>query len=123
VAFASEGSGVDASATSGFHTDIIAYSQGRGLFAGATLNGGMLTTDTDSNHAYYGRDLAARQVVMQMEANNPGADPLRVMLGRYGAPVTAHLGASAQQALSDTSMQPPISAPVQATPLAPPTRR
>jgi lipid-binding SYLF domain-containing protein len=122
AAFATYGSGIDASATSNLHKDIIAYSQGRGLFAGAALNGGMLTTDTDANHAYYGRDLAARQIVMQMEANNPGADPLRVMLGRYGAPVTAQLGAPSQlQALSNTGSEPP--APVHATPLAPPARK
>jgi lipid-binding SYLF domain-containing protein len=105
AAFATYGSGIDASATSNLHKDIIAYSQGRGLFAGAALNGGMLTTDTDANHAY-----------------NPGADPLRVMLGRYGAPVTAQLGAPSQlQALSNTGSEPP--APVHATPLAPPARK
>jgi lipid-binding SYLF domain-containing protein len=123
IAFATEGAGVDASATSGFHADIIAFSQGSGLFAGATINGGMLITDTGANHAYYGRDLAARQVVMQMEANNQGADPLRVMLGRYGAPVTAQLGAPSQQALSDQSMRTDTVAPVQATPLAPLSHR
>jgi lipid-binding SYLF domain-containing protein len=127
VAFASDGAGVDASATSGLHADIIAYSQGSGLFVGATLNGGMLITDTPANRAYYGRDLAARQVVLQMETSNPGADPLRVMLGRFGAPVTAHLDAPAQQAFSDPSSRSVPSAetlaPVRATPLAPPTRR
>jgi len=124
VAFASSGSGVDASATSNLRADIIAYSQGRGLFAGATINGGMLTTDTTANHNYYGRDLAARQVVMQMEATNPGADPLRVMLGRYGAPVTAQLGRPAQQAFEQPMQATPDTmVPVQATPLAPVSHR
>jgi lipid-binding SYLF domain-containing protein len=118
VAVATIGAGVDASSTRPFHADIIAYSMGRGLFAGAAVNGGMLTTDTVANHNYYGRDLAARQIVIQMEVNNPGADPLRVTLGRYGAPLSAQVERPRKQALSNTNDDNDRS-PIQSAPLAP----
>jgi len=127
VAFATAGSGVDASSTRGFHKDIIAYSQTRGLFAGVALNGGMLTTDTDANHSFYGRDLAARQIVMQMQVTNPGADPLRAMLGKFGAPLTAQLDSPPIQEALDPPRAPPPArtrsasvTPVRALPLPPP---
>ena len=114
VALATMGSGVDASSTGGLQADIRAYAQTRGLFAGVALNGGMLTTDTAANNAYYGRELAARQIVMQMEVNNPGADPLRATLGRYGGPVTAQLdpppsGAGERVAPVRSQALPPLS--------------
>jgi lipid-binding SYLF domain-containing protein len=118
IAVATVGAGIDASTTRPFHADIIAYSLGRGLFAGVALNGGMLTTDTVANHNYYGRDLAARQIAVQMEVNNPGADPLRVMLGRFGAPLSAQVDRPRRQALSapgGDAARPTI----QATPLPP----
>jgi lipid-binding SYLF domain-containing protein len=122
VAFATVGAGIDASSTRPFHADIIAYSLGRGLFAGIALNGGVLTTDTTADHNYYGRDLAARQIAIQMEVNNPGADPLRAMLGRYGAPLAAHLEPPRRQALSDPAGEPAPRPLIQSAPL-PPIRR
>jgi lipid-binding SYLF domain-containing protein len=89
IAFAVYGAGIEGDTTAALRADIVAFSQDRGLFAGVALNGSMLTTDTVANRAYYGQDLAARQIVVQMQANNPGADPLRAMLARWGgAPAT-----------------------------------
>jgi lipid-binding SYLF domain-containing protein len=86
VAFAAMGSGVG-SGSSGALADIQVFAQTRGLFAGVQLSGDVLTTDTGSNNAYYGRELAARQIVIQMDANNPGANPLRAILTRLGSPI------------------------------------
>ncbi len=80
------GVGVQAATTAALSGDIVAFSRGRGLYAGASLAGSVMSTRTDWNNAYYGRDLAARQIVMEMQANNPGADPLRAVLGKYGTP-------------------------------------
>jgi lipid-binding SYLF domain-containing protein len=85
IAIATIGAGVEGDTTAALRADIVAYSETRGLFAGIALNGSMLTSDTAWNRAYYGSDLAARQIVMQMQVNNPGANPLRVMLSRFGA--------------------------------------
>jgi lipid-binding SYLF domain-containing protein len=84
IAVATIGSGVEGSTTAALHADIVAYSKTRGLFAGAVLQGSILSSDTAWNHAYYGADLAARQIVMQMQANNAGANPLRGLLTQYG---------------------------------------
>jgi lipid-binding SYLF domain-containing protein len=85
IAVATIGAGVEGDTTAALRADIVAFSQTRGLFAGVALNGSILTSDTAWNRAYYGSDLAARQIVVQMQANNPGANPLRAMLSRFGS--------------------------------------
>jgi SH3 domain-containing YSC84-like protein 1 len=80
------GAGAEADTTAALRADILATSQARGLFVSIALNGSLLASDTDWNRFYYGRDLAARQIVVQMQANNPGADPLRALLTRFGGP-------------------------------------
>jgi lipid-binding SYLF domain-containing protein len=91
IAIATIGAGVGGATTAALRADIVAFSISRGLFGGVSLQGSVMSTDTDWDQAYYGQPFAARQIVLQMQANNPGADPLRAMLSRYGspAPVTA----------------------------------
>ena len=89
LAIASYGGGAEAATTAAIGADIIAFQKSRGLFAGISLSGSIVATDTKANNAYYGKPLAARQITMQMEVNNPGADPLRAILMRYGAPAAA----------------------------------
>jgi hypothetical protein len=67
--------------------DIVAFSEARGLYGGISLEGSIMGARTDWNRAYYGSDLASRQIVLDMQAVNPGADPLREVLTRYGSPV------------------------------------
>jgi SH3 domain-containing YSC84-like protein 1 len=88
LAVATFGGGIEGATAPAMNADIVAFSNARGLFAGVSLSGTGMTTDTDANQAYYGQPLAARQIVVQMAANNPGADPLRAILSRYGAQVT-----------------------------------
>ena len=89
LAIASYGGGAEAATTAAVGADIIAFQKSRGLFAGISLSGSVVATDTKANKAYYGQPLAARQITMQMQVNNPGADPLRATLMRYGAPLAA----------------------------------
>jgi lipid-binding SYLF domain-containing protein len=84
ITVATAGAGAEAGTTAALRADILASSQSRGLYASIALNGSLVSSDTEWNRAYYGRDLAARQIVIQMQANNPGADPLRALLTRYG---------------------------------------
>ena len=37
------------------------------------------------DQAYYGRGYDARQIIIDMQGSNPGADPLRDVLTRYGS--------------------------------------
>jgi lipid-binding SYLF domain-containing protein len=89
IAFATVGAGIEGATTAAVGADIVAFAKTRGLFAGASLSGTGLSTNTDWNQAYYGQALAARQIVVQMQANNPGADPLRAVLTRFGAAAAA----------------------------------
>jgi len=93
VAFAAWGAGVQGSTTGAFGADIVAFTQTRGLFGGISLEGSMMGSQTDDNAAYYGQRYGARQIVIDMQARNPGADPLRELLTRYGAPAPAPVAA------------------------------
>lgn len=84
VAVATLGAGVQGSTTTAVGADIVAFAAARGLFGGVSLEGGVMSARIDSNQAYYGQPLAARQVVLQMQGMNPGADPLREVLTRNG---------------------------------------
>lgn len=85
VAVATVGAGIQGDTTAAVGADIVAYSASRGLYGGISLQGSVLTTQSDWDQAYYGQPVGARQIVMQMQASNPGADPLRDQLSRYGA--------------------------------------
>ena len=83
VAVASVGAGIAGSTTAALRADIVAYSTTRGLFAGVSLDGSLISTRSDWNAAYYGQPMAAQQLVIAHQGNNPGAAPLREMLGRF----------------------------------------
>ena len=127
IAIASIGAGVEGATTAGLGADIVVAAKSRGLFAGISLQGSVMTTRTSWNRAYYGRDLAARSIVMDMAASNPGADPLREVLTRYGGrgpvvgtavpPVTG-----TQTAQAPITSEPIARAPVQQQSLPPPRR-
>lgn len=96
VAVAAYGAGIQGSTTAAVGADIVAFSASRGLFGGIALEGSVMSAETAWNQAYYGQPYAARQLVMQMQGNNPGADPLRDVLTRYGS----------RNASTSTSVQP-----------------
>ena len=83
IAVATLGAGVSGSTTAAFRADIVAFSLARGLFAGVALDGSLIGVRSDWNQAYYGKPLAAQQIVLQGEGSNPGAEPLREILGRF----------------------------------------
>jgi lipid-binding SYLF domain-containing protein len=85
IAVASVGAGVQGSTTAAVGADIIAFAEARGLFGGVSLEGGVMSARVDENQSYYGQPLAPRQIVLQMQGVNPGADPLREILTRYGS--------------------------------------
>jgi SH3 domain-containing YSC84-like protein 1 len=84
VAVASVGAGIQGATTAAVGADIVAFAAARGLFGGVSIEGGVMSARIDENQAYYGQPLAARQIVSQMQGANPGADPLREVLTRYG---------------------------------------
>jgi lipid-binding SYLF domain-containing protein len=83
IAVATIGAGVEGSTTAALRADILAYAKTRGLFAGVSLQGSIISADSGDNQAYYGRPLSASQIVLQGEGDNPGTAPLREMLMKF----------------------------------------
>ncbi len=83
--FVDLGGGIEGATTAALRADIVGFTRARGLFAGIALGGSLMSTKSDWNQAYYGKPLAAQQIVVQMQASNPAADPLREVLMRYGS--------------------------------------
>ncbi len=127
VALVSIGAGVEGATTAALGADIVVVAESRGLFAGVSLQGSLLKSRTEYNRAYYGSDLGARQIVTAMQARNPGADPLREMLTRYGSGQPAMAGQTVpgtpigNQPVQLAPPPPPQPlGPVQSQPLPPP---
>lgn len=121
------GGGVEGATTAALNADVVGFTRARGLYAGVSISGSILGARTEWNQIYYGRPLAARQIVIGMEASNPAADPLREVLTRHGsrspvalAPQAPGYGAQGYGYPPGQPMQPQRIAPVQQQPLAPP---
>jgi lipid-binding SYLF domain-containing protein len=85
LAFATVGGAIQGGTTAAAGADIVSIARSRGLFAGLSLQGSILSYRPAWAASYYGREYSARQIVVSMEAHNPGSDPLRAMLLRYGS--------------------------------------
>jgi lipid-binding SYLF domain-containing protein len=63
--------------------DIVAVSRSRGLYAGISIEGSLVSRRNDDNAAYFGRPVSPEEIVLRMEAHNPGADNLRAALAAF----------------------------------------
>ena len=81
---ANYGTGVAGGMSTNLNTDIVTFSKSQGLYGGATVSGSSLSNDANAQQSYYGTDLSARQIVIDMQGANTGANPLRGTLARYG---------------------------------------
>jgi lipid-binding SYLF domain-containing protein len=84
VTVATLGAGVNGSMSTGLDADIISFSKTQGLYGGISLQGSIMSSDSGKDQDYYGTAYDARQIVVNMQGNNAGADPLRHMLSRFG---------------------------------------
>jgi lipid-binding SYLF domain-containing protein len=91
VALVTLGGGVEGATTTNLNADIVAFARTRGLFAGVSLQGSVMSSDSAGDQLYYGQPVGPVDIVMAMRANNPAADPLRSVLMRYGAQAPAPL--------------------------------
>ncbi len=85
LAFATLGVGMEGATTAALRADIVAVEKARGLFAGIALQGSIMSSDSVGDSAYYGQPVGPQDIVVAMRVNNPGADPLRAALIRYGS--------------------------------------
>ena len=70
------------STTTALRADIVAFAATRGLFAGVSLEGSVISQRTEWNQTYYGQGFSPQQIVLSGQGQNPGAEPLREMLTR-----------------------------------------
>ena len=98
--------GADASAAAGpvgrdlqagtdlqMRAEILSYSRARGLFAGVTVNGSTVTTDTDANYRFYNTRFNSTQIVV----GRPGRQaPSRCRSGGHVGEIRAAQGLQAQ---------------------------
>jgi lipid-binding SYLF domain-containing protein len=83
IAVATIGAGVQGSTTAALRADIVAFAQASGLYAGISIEGSILSARSEWNQTYYGKSLSAQQIVLNLEGQNPGAEPLKEMLARF----------------------------------------
>jgi lipid-binding SYLF domain-containing protein len=84
LTFATLGIGLEGATTTALRADIVALEKSSGLFAGISLQGSVLSSDSVGNRAYYGQPVGVEDIAVAMRVNNPGADPLRAVLMRFG---------------------------------------
>jgi len=78
------GAGVNGSMSTGLKADILTISKTQGLYGGISLAGSILGSDSGTDQSYYGSAYDARQIVVDMEGSNSGANPLRATLAKFG---------------------------------------
>ncbi len=83
ISVATLGAGVSGSTTAALRADVVAFARSRGLYIGISLDGSLISQKNDWDRAYYGQPIGAQQIVLQGQGSNPGAEPLREVLGRY----------------------------------------
>ena len=77
------GGGVEASTTTNVGYDILAFSQGIGLFGGASLEGAILVCRNDLNHGFYGIEIDPMGILIEHRVENARADSLRATLNAH----------------------------------------
>lgn len=83
ISIATVGAGISGGTTAALRADVVSVAKSRGLYAGVSLEGSILARRNEENAAYYGRSVSAEQIVLTMEAHNPGSDNLRAALIRW----------------------------------------
>ena len=81
VAVGPVGVGAEA-ATANLSADLVSYSRNKGLYAGISVEGAIVSPENRLAQAYYGREVTPTQILVQREVNNPHAAVLIAALER-----------------------------------------
>jgi lipid-binding SYLF domain-containing protein len=55
------------------NAEMLAWSRAKGVFAGVSLEGSTIRSDDSSNKNLYGKEVNAKQIIIQMEEKTPDA--------------------------------------------------
>jgi lipid-binding SYLF domain-containing protein len=83
VTMVAVGAGFEGASTAALGTDIVAFANSNGLFAGASLEGSYIDADNDWNALYYGQGATGKAIVVDRRFTNPGAETIRQFMGRW----------------------------------------
>ena len=83
VTMVAVGAGFEGATTAAAGSDIVAFANSNGLFAGVSLEGSYLDADNDWNALYYGGGATGRAIVVDRRFSNPGAEPIRQFFARW----------------------------------------
>jgi lipid-binding SYLF domain-containing protein len=70
--------GVGASST--VNTDMVSFARSKGAYAGLSLEGIVISPDTDANNAFYGNPVSPVDILVRAKTSNPAAAPLQQSL-------------------------------------------
>lgn len=73
-----KGRDAEAATDATMHAEMLTYSRARGLFAGVSLEGSTLRPDGSANNNLYGRDIKAREIVIDHKVGTPESGRLLV---------------------------------------------
>lgn len=74
------GKGIEAATTTNLRDDVYSYSRAKGLFAGVSLEGAVISAKSKWNTAYYGKSVTPRQIVLERAVEGRNADSLKSAL-------------------------------------------
>jgi lipid-binding SYLF domain-containing protein len=86
AAIGPKGRDAEAATDVAMRAEILTYSRARGLFAGVSLEGSTLRPDGSANNNLYGRDVTARQIVLEHKVGTPSAGQLFVSVLQKASP-------------------------------------
>ena len=68
-----KGRSAEAATDAMMSAEILSYSRSRGLFAGVSLEGSTLRQDNGANEDLYGREVSAKEIILEKKVNTPSA--------------------------------------------------
>ncbi len=80
VAVGPLGAGLEASATTNFDADVLAFSKSAGLFGGGALEGAKIFERPELSAEFYGVEATPRSILIERRFNNTAADRLRAAI-------------------------------------------
>ncbi|MBM3481953.1 MAG: lipid-binding SYLF domain-containing protein [Alphaproteobacteria bacterium] len=83
IAILTIGAGREGSTTTAVGADVVTFARSKGLFAGLSIEGAVLSQDQAANTVYHGKAYSTKQLVTTDVRGNRGADGLRSALGGY----------------------------------------
>jgi lipid-binding SYLF domain-containing protein len=74
-----------AAATANLSGDLVSFARAKGLYAGLSVDGAVVTTRDGLNRAYYGQEVTPVDILVAGDAKNPHAGALTATLTKMMA--------------------------------------